>query len=82
MASADLETETSRVVQDLLSTSPAALAGARDLLRAERRRALAEVLPRAEDAYRLLAGSEDLARAVREFGTRRSGVSKREIGED
>jgi cyclohexa-1,5-dienecarbonyl-CoA hydratase len=82
VASADLETETSRIVQDLLSTSPAALAGARDLLRAERRRALAEALPRAEDAYRLLAGSEDLASAVREFGARRSGVSKREIGED
>ena len=34
------------------------------LLRAERRRELAETLPRAEDAYRMLAGSEDLARAV------------------
>lgn len=84
LASADLETLASRVVRDLLSTSPAALAGARDLLRAERRRALAEALPRAEDAYRLLAGSEDLARAVREFGIRRreAGVPKREIGED
>jgi cyclohexa-1,5-dienecarbonyl-CoA hydratase len=80
----DLETETSRVVRELLATSASALAGARDLLRAERRRALAESLPRAEDAYRLLAGSTDLARAVREFGTRRMehGTRKREIGED
>jgi len=71
-------------VRELLSTSVPALAGARDLLRAERRRALAESLPRAEDAYRLLAGSTDLARAVREFGTRRMerGTRKREIGED
>jgi cyclohexa-1,5-dienecarbonyl-CoA hydratase len=83
---ADLETETLRVVRDLLAASPAALAGARDLLRAERRRALAEALPRAEDAYRLLAGSEDLARAIREFraGRRRTedGRRPREIGED
>jgi cyclohexa-1,5-dienecarbonyl-CoA hydratase len=81
---ADLETETSRVVRGLLATSPAALAGARDLLRAERRRALAEALPRAEDAYRLLAGSRDLARAVREFGTRNAeaAAQKREIGDD
>jgi cyclohexa-1,5-dienecarbonyl-CoA hydratase len=81
---ADLETETCRVVRELLATSAPALAGARDLLRAERRRALAESLPRAEDAYRLLAGSTDLARAVREFGTprRERGTRKREIGED
>jgi cyclohexa-1,5-dienecarbonyl-CoA hydratase len=81
---AELETETSRVVRELLATSASALAGARDLLRAERRRALAEALPRAEDAYRLLAGSTDLARAVREFGIRSTehGTRKREIGED
>ncbi len=83
---ADLETETSRVVRDLLATSAAALASARDLLRAERRRALAEALPRAEDAYRLLAGNEELVRAVREFadGKRKTGNAKRprEIGED
>ena len=48
-------------------------------LRAERRRALAETLPHAEDAYRLLAGSEDLARAVEEFGNEKRS---REIGED
>jgi cyclohexa-1,5-dienecarbonyl-CoA hydratase len=75
----DLATETERLVERLLSTSPAALAGARDLLRAERRRALAETLPHAEDAYRLLAGSEDLARAVEEFGNEKRS---REIGED
>ncbi|HEY6064597.1 MAG TPA: enoyl-CoA hydratase/isomerase family protein [Thermoanaerobaculia bacterium] len=84
IAPADLETETSRVVSELLATSPAALAGARDPLRAERRRALAEALPRAEDAYRLLAGSEDLARAVREFDAGKRGEKpvEREIGED
>ncbi len=80
----DLEGETSRIVAQLLATSPPALAGARDLLRAERRRALVETLPRAEDAYRLLAGSEDLARAVAEFGSREAGQGRqpREIGED
>ena len=84
--SADLGSETSRLARQLLSTSAAALAGARDLLRAERRRALAETLPRAEDAYRLLAGSEDLARAVEEFGAAKRATAnakrKREIGED
>ena len=79
---AKLEDETARLTRQLLDTSAAALAGARDLLRAERRRALAEVLPRAEDAYRLLAGSEDLARAVEEFGTRNAEHGTREIGED
>jgi cyclohexa-1,5-dienecarbonyl-CoA hydratase len=86
LAPADLEKETERLVERLLSTSPAALAGARDLLRAERRRALAEALPRAEDAYRLLAGSEDLARAIEAFeaGKRKAenGTRRREIGED
>jgi cyclohexa-1,5-dienecarbonyl-CoA hydratase len=77
-----LEDETARLARQLLDTSAAALAGARDLLRAERRRALAEVLPRAEDAYRLLAGSEDLARVVEEFGTRNAEHETREIGED
>jgi len=82
----DLDRETKRLVDQLLATSPAALAGARDLLRAERRRALAEALPHAEIAYRLLAGSEDLRRAVREFrgGKRETAEGKRprEIGED
>lgn len=80
----DLQKETARLVDGLLATGSAALAGARDLLRAERRRALAEALPRAEDAYRLLAQDQDLARAVREFGARDTGhgTRKREIGED
>lgn len=86
VAPPDLATETERLVERLLSTSPAALAGARDLLRAERRRALAETLPHAEDAYRLLAGSEDLAKAVEDFETRKgpteNGFGKRQIGED
>jgi enoyl-CoA hydratase/carnithine racemase len=79
----DLEKETARIADQLLGASGAALAGARDLLRAERRRALAEALPRAEDAYRLLAGSVELARAVEEFGTRnmRAEAPEREIGE-
>jgi len=84
---ADLAKETSRLVEQLLATSPAALAAARDLLRAERRRALAEALPRAEDAYRMLAGSEDLERAVAEFGKRGARdtsevMRERQIGED
>ncbi|HEY3170284.1 MAG TPA: enoyl-CoA hydratase/isomerase family protein [Thermoanaerobaculia bacterium] len=83
---ANLEKETALFADQLLSTSPAALAGARDLLRAERRRALAEALPHAEDAYRMLAGNEDLARAVEDFqrGTRDTGrrTKSREIGED
>lgn len=64
---ARLDEEAARLARQLLATSGAALAGARDLLRAERRRALAEALPRGEDAYRLLAGSEDLARAIESF---------------
>ena len=69
---------------DLEKESAPALAGARDLLRAERRRALAEALPRAEDAYRLLAGNDDLARAVEEFGARDTAeiIRERQIGED
>ncbi|HYT31780.1 MAG TPA: hypothetical protein VEO37_04240, partial [Thermoanaerobaculia bacterium] len=63
-----LERETGRAIEELLSRSPLALASARDLLRVARREALARDLPRAEDAYRRLTGSEDLARAVREFG--------------
>jgi cyclohexa-1,5-dienecarbonyl-CoA hydratase len=83
----DLAKETARLVEQLLATSAAALAAARDLLRAERRRALAEALPRAEDAYRMLAGSEDLARAVAEFGKRGARdtsevMRDRRIGED
>lgn len=40
-------------------------------MRRRRRDALAIGLPAAEDAYRRLTGSEDLARAVRDFGARR-----------
>jgi cyclohexa-1,5-dienecarbonyl-CoA hydratase len=86
LSPSDLGRETERLVERLLSSSAGALAGARDVLRAERRRALAETLPHAENAYRLLAGSEDLARAVEEFesGRRESGSPgrPREIGED
>ncbi|MDQ5872812.1 MAG: hypothetical protein M3547_11490, partial [Acidobacteriota bacterium] len=73
-----------RLAERLSTTGPAALAAARDLLRAERRRALGEALPRAEDAYRLLTGDADLARAVEEFGKREtgSGKQKRETDED
>jgi len=63
-----LERETDRLVAELLGRSPAALAGALKVLRARRREALSSTLPRAEDAYRALAGDEDLRRAVREFG--------------
>ena len=73
----ELQAETDRLAELLLSTAPAALAAARDLLRAERRRALAEALPRAEDAYRLLAGDADLARAVESFGKGRRGIEKK-----
>ena len=59
--------ETERLAERILSASPAALAAARDLVRRSRRRALADDLAAAETAYRGLAGSEDLARAVREF---------------
>lgn len=85
LSPSDLPSETDRLVEGLLATSPAALAGARDLLRADRRRALAEALPHAEDAYRLLAGSVDLGRAVEEFRkAREAGRAEhpREIGED
>lgn len=59
--------ETETLAARVLEASPAALAAARDLLRGPRRDALAQRLPAAEDAYRKLAGDEDLARAVREF---------------
>ena len=64
---ADLEHETDRLVEELLSRSAEALSAARGLLRAGRRQALREILPEAEKAYRKLAGSEDLAKAVRDF---------------
>ena len=58
--------ETERLAAELLSRSPAGLDAARDLLRAERRLAVAN-LDQAEAAYRKLEGNEDLARAVLEF---------------
>ena len=71
VAPSELESETTRLAERLSTTGAAALAAARDLLREERRRALAEVLPRAEAAYRRLAGDADLARAVEGFGKRK-----------
>jgi len=64
---ARLEDETARFAAILLSRGPAALGAATRLLREDRRRALAEGLSRAEDAYRTLAGDPDLAKAVRDF---------------
>ncbi len=63
--------ETELLAGRILAASPPALVEARDLMRRRRRDALAVGLPAAEDAYRRLAGSEDLARAVRDFGARR-----------
>ena len=71
VASPMLEGETLRLARLLASRGAAALAAAVHLLRAGRRSALAVGLPRAEDAYRKLAGDPDLARSVREFKTRR-----------
>ncbi len=68
---ARLTGETERLAGRILAASPAALAAARDLLRQGRRQALATRLPAAEDAYRSLAGSDDLAKAVRDFGAHR-----------
>jgi cyclohexa-1,5-dienecarbonyl-CoA hydratase len=72
VAAADLVGETDRLVSELSSRSPAALSAAREVLRGPRRDALARRLPLAESAYRGLAGSEDLGRAVAEFGKRES----------
>ena len=71
---AALAVETDRLAAQLLSRGAAALSAARDLTRESRRQALASALPRAEEAYRGLAGDAELARAVRDFsdrGTRR-----------
>ena len=68
-----LEAETERLAARILSASPSALALARDLLRRGRRDALRTRLHDAEDAYRRLAGSDDLARAVRDFGKKPNG---------
>ncbi len=67
---AALASETDRLAAQLLSRGAAALSAARELARTGRRRALASMLPRAEEAYRALAGDAELARAVREFPER------------
>lgn len=67
---ARLSEETDRLAGRLLETGRDGLASARDLMRAGRREALEKRLPAAEDAYRRLAGNADLARAVREFGSK------------
>lgn len=64
---ARLAEETERLAGRMLEASPAALSAACDLLRQGRREALAKRLSPAEQAYRKLAGNEELARAVRAF---------------
>ena len=66
-----LSEETDALAARVLSSAPAALSAARELLRSTRRDALASRLPAAERAYRGLAGDADLERAVREFGEHR-----------
>lgn len=66
---ADREAE--RLAIEIASRSPSVLSTLLSLLRTARRRALDEDLPSAEDGYRRLAGDQQLARAVREFGSRR-----------
>ena len=70
---ARLDEETERLAERILSAAPDALGAARELVRRGRREALARDLPAAEAAYRKLAGSEDLARAIREFEARHRG---------
>jgi cyclohexa-1,5-dienecarbonyl-CoA hydratase len=62
-----LSEETERLAGRILEASPAALSAALHVLRKDRREAMAARLPAAEDAYRRLAGDENLARAVRDF---------------
>ena len=66
-----LEAAVDALAGELTAMSPPALAAARELLREPRRRALASLLPLAEESYRGLAGSEDLRRAVRAFREKR-----------
>jgi enoyl-CoA hydratase/carnithine racemase len=66
-----LESAADALAAELTSRGARALAGARDLVREPRRRALEHVLPRAEEAYRGLAGSEELREAVRAFREKR-----------
>lgn len=71
VAPARLADETDRLAERLCALGREGLSAARDLLRANRREALEKRLPPAEDAYRRLAGDEDLAKAVRDFGKRK-----------
>jgi len=65
---ANLPRETTAFARSLARRSPSALAAVRGLLRRRRREVLERDLARAEEAYRTLEGSADLARAVRDFG--------------
>jgi len=65
--SASVVREMQHIVAELLSRDPLALGAARDLLRRPRRDALALGLPRAEDAYRKLEGSEALRKSIEGF---------------
>jgi cyclohexa-1,5-dienecarbonyl-CoA hydratase len=67
VASGSLGAEVERLAAGILEISPRALSAVLPLLRRARQGALRNGLPAAEDAYRTLGGSEDLARAVREF---------------
>jgi len=67
-----VDAEALRLANEISEKSPAAIGAVRRLLRKERRDALAGVLPRAEAAYRELAGNENLAEAVANFLKRKA----------
>jgi cyclohexa-1,5-dienecarbonyl-CoA hydratase len=71
VAAGRLAEETRRLAGTLARRGEGALAAVLPLLRRGRLLALEQVLPRAEEAYRGLAGDADLARAVRDFPRRR-----------
>jgi cyclohexa-1,5-dienecarbonyl-CoA hydratase len=71
VAPGELDAAAESLAAELTQASPRALRAALELLREPRRRALEEGLARAEEAYRGLAGSEDLRRAVRAFREKR-----------
>jgi len=62
-----VEVAADRLASELAARSPAAVGAVRSLIRQERRDALTRILPRAEAAYRSLAGNPDLAKAVEQF---------------
>jgi cyclohexa-1,5-dienecarbonyl-CoA hydratase len=62
-----LARETEWLAESLSTRAAGGLSCALEVLRKTRREALEQRLPAAEEAYRKLAGSEDLARAVRGF---------------